>query len=76
MGQRHDYRPYLEKVDSPVLVRHGADDLQSEEASRSYSEAFPNAEFLVIDGATHFPFIEQPEAFSNAVARFLDNRGS
>jgi proline iminopeptidase len=73
MGQRHDYRPYLEEVNVPVLVIHGADDLQSEEASRSYSEAFPNAEFLVIDGATHFPFIEQPETFSNAVASFLDN---
>ena len=71
MGQRHDYRPYLETVDAPVLVIHGAGDLQSEEACRSYAEAFPNPKFLVIEGATHFPFIEQPEAFSNAVADFL-----
>ena len=72
MGQRHDYRPYLETADAPVLVIHGAEDLQSEEASRSDVEAFPNAEFLVIDGATHFPFSEQPESFSRAVAGFLD----
>lgn len=74
MGQRHDYRPYLRKVDAPVLVIHGSEDLQSEKASRSYAEAFPNATFQVIDGATHFPFIERPAAFSSAVARFLIQR--
>ena len=72
MGQRHDYRPALAKVAAPVLVLHGADDLQSEAASRLYVDAFPNAQFVVLDNATHSAYEEQPEAFAQTVAKFLD----
>jgi proline iminopeptidase len=73
MGQRHDYRSALAKVTAPVLVLHGGDDMQSEAASRLYSDAFPNAQFVVIDNATHFAFEEQPEAFAQAVGTFFDS---
>lgn len=72
MGQQHDYRPALKSVAAPVLVIHGADDLQPEAASRLYLEAFPNAQWKVIENATHFPFEEQPEAFALVIAQFLD----
>lgn len=72
MGQRHDYRAALAAVTAPVLVLHGTDDLQTEAASRLYVEAFPNAQFQLINGAGHFPFATQPEAFATAVARFLE----
>ena len=71
MGQRHDYRKALESVTVPVLVIHGADDLQSESASRMYAEAFPNAEFAVIQNASHFSFEEQPKQFAGLVEDFL-----
>jgi proline iminopeptidase len=71
MGTRHDYRPALKAVASPVLVLHGANDLQPETASRLYADAFPNARFQVIAGVTHFMFEEQPAAFAAAVADFL-----
>jgi proline iminopeptidase len=71
MGQRHDYRPALHVVTAPVLVIHGADDLQSEAASRAYADAFPNAEFRLIPHANHFIFETQPEAFAAAVDAFL-----
>ncbi|MBC8507131.1 MAG: alpha/beta hydrolase [Chloroflexi bacterium] len=73
MGQRHDYSKALENVNAPVLVIHGADDLQSEAASRLYSDAFPNAEFVEIQNASHFAFEEQPEQFAQVVADFLTN---
>ena len=72
MGQRHDYRKALNDIMVPVLVIHGADDLQSESASRMYTEAFPNAEFVVIQNATHFSFEEQPEQFAQVISRFLN----
>ena len=72
MGQRHDYRPALAQVEVPVLVIHGADDLQSEAASRMYADAFPNAEFIIIQEASHFSFEEQPEKFALIVAELLD----
>ncbi|UCF35835.1 MAG: alpha/beta hydrolase, partial [Acidobacteriota bacterium] len=75
MGQRHDYRAALGKVDAPVLVIHGANDLQSEEATRSYVSAFPNAQLQVIKDAGHFSFIEQPSRFSQVVSEFLERVG-
>jgi proline iminopeptidase len=74
MGQRHDYRDALKKVSAPVLVIHGTDDLQSEAATRSYSEAFPNAQFAIIRNAGHFSFQQQPEQFSSIVAEFLKGK--
>lgn len=72
MGQQHDYRAALKAVAAPVLVLHGANDLQSEAASRAYAEAFPNAQFHVIAGAAHFAFEEQPDEFAKVVAGFLE----
>ena len=71
MGQRHDYSKALKDVSVPVLVIHGADDLQSEAASRLYADSFPNAEFVVIQNASHFSFEEQPEQFAQIVFNFL-----
>ena len=71
MGQRHDYSKALADVDVPVLVIHGLDDLQSESASRLYSDAFPNAEFVIIENASHFASEQQPEQFAKIVSEFL-----
>ncbi|MBI5954717.1 MAG: alpha/beta hydrolase [Chloroflexi bacterium] len=71
MGQRHDYRPALKNVTAPVLVIHGANDLQSEAASRQYVEAFPNAEFAIIEHTGHFSFEQQPEQFASILEEFL-----
>jgi proline iminopeptidase len=73
MGLRHDYRDALRAVNAPVLVIHGADDLQSEETTRVYADTFPNARFQVIDEAGHFAFEEQPTIFADTVAGFLDD---
>lgn len=71
MGQRHDYRAALKPVIAPVLVIHGAEDLQSEAASRQYADLFPNAQFVVIEDTGHFSFELQPEKFAEAVTAFL-----
>jgi proline iminopeptidase len=73
LGQRHDYRAALKKVSAPVLVIHGADDLQSEAASRLYSDTFPNAQFAVIENASHFSFQQQPKQFFKIVTDFLSD---
>lgn len=74
MGTQHDYRPALKAVAAPVLVLHGANDLQPEAASRLYSDAFPNARFQVIANATHFMFEERPADFAAAVGAFLADK--
>jgi proline iminopeptidase len=72
MGQRHDYRPAMEVVKAPVLVIHAADDIvQVEEASRSYLEVYPLAQFEVIEGAGHMVFYNQPDRFGEVIGEFL-----
>jgi len=71
MGQRHDYRVALRDVTAPVLVIHGADDLQSEAATQMYVDAFPNAELAVVEHTGHFSFQEQPDTFARLVSEFL-----
>jgi proline iminopeptidase len=72
MGQQHDYRPTLQSIEVPVLVIHGADDLQSETATHMYADAFPNTEFAVIENVGHFSFEEKPEEFASIVKSFLE----
>ncbi|MFB3829493.1 MAG: alpha/beta fold hydrolase [Bryobacteraceae bacterium] len=72
MGRRHDYRPALRAVEAPVLVVHGAADMQPESATRTYVAALPKASLTVIPGAGHFPFADQPRRFTAALAAFLD----
>lgn len=74
LGQRHDYRAALKQVAAPVLVLHGAEDLQSEAASRLYSDTFPHAQFAVIENASHFAFQQQPKQFAKLVTDFLKGR--
>ncbi|MBN1429830.1 MAG: alpha/beta hydrolase [Anaerolineae bacterium] len=71
MGQRHDYRPALKSVTAPSLVIYGSDDLQSEAATRQYTDSLPNAQLVTINDASHFAFEEQPALFAEAVTAFL-----
>jgi pimeloyl-ACP methyl ester carboxylesterase len=61
----------MKSTDFPVLIVHGADDLQPETESRAYLGIYPDARFEVIPGAAHFAFEEQPAAFAKAVEDFL-----
>ena len=71
LGQHHDYRNAMKSTAFPVLVLHGAQDLQSEETTRQYLGVYPNAGFAVIPGATHFMFEENAEEFARVVKAFL-----
>ncbi len=72
MGKRHDYREALKSVTAPVLVLHGAEDMQPESASRAYAELFPNAEFHTVPNAGHQSFEQNPEIFAELTTSFLD----
>lgn len=71
LGQRHDYRKAMKSTAFPVLILHGAEDLQTEETSRIYLEIYPNAGFEVIPGASHFSFEENAAEFTRLVSEFL-----
>jgi proline iminopeptidase len=64
-----DLRAGLEKVTAPVLILHGRQDpLETAEELR---ETFPKAKVVILEGAGHFPWAEQPEAFHAALSGFF-----
>jgi pimeloyl-ACP methyl ester carboxylesterase len=63
----------LDKVTAPVLVVGGAlDALTPPACSRELAERFPSGQLEVLDGAGHFPWVDDPAAFRAVVAKFLD----
>jgi proline iminopeptidase len=71
LGQHHDYRAAMKNASFPVLILHGAEDFQTEETTRQYLGIYPNGEFAVIPGATHFMFEENAVEFARVVGEFL-----
>jgi proline iminopeptidase len=64
-----DVRAGLEKLDAPVLVLHGKQD-PLESAAEVHS-AFPKSRLVEIEGAGHFPWLEQPEVVKRELDGFL-----
>jgi len=75
LGKQHDYRSALKVIEAPVLVVHGALDLQTEATSRLYADHFVNGRFEVMVGAGHFVYEERPAAFAAVVGEWLGTGG-
>jgi 3-oxoadipate enol-lactonase len=68
MDQRESFRA----IGRPTLVVIGANDpATTPEAGRAIHAAIPGAEIAVLEAA-HISNIEQPEAFTQVVERFLE----
>ena len=59
----------LSKLDKPALVIAAADSSPSER--KRMAAQIPGAKFLVIEGAAHAVFVDQPERFATALHEFL-----
>lgn len=68
----YDWLPAMRELEIPRLVIHGREDGIPVEGGRAWAAGFPNARFLELSPAGHFPFVEQPEAFFAAVDAFLE----
>jgi pimeloyl-ACP methyl ester carboxylesterase len=64
-------RERLARIDVPTLVVWGESDrLVSPEYGRAYAASIPGAEFRLIAAAGHYPYLEQPDAFVQALTEF------
>lgn len=62
----------LHRVKVPVLLLWGADDkVVGVDYGRRYAAAFLDARFEVIEGAGHYGYLEQPDAFAARIDTFL-----
>jgi pimeloyl-ACP methyl ester carboxylesterase len=69
-------KPWLHRIRVPTLVIWGAADrIVSPDYGRAYCRLISQARFEVIEGAGHHPELEQPEAFVQLVADFLQEPG-
>ncbi len=66
-----DYRPEAQRITAPTLVIHGEVDSIPLAASEAWTSAIPNARLLVLPTVGHFPHVEAPSAFFDAVETFL-----
>ncbi len=64
---------WLRRITVPTLVLWGAGDgIVLPSYGRAYSALIPGARFQLIDGAGHYPEIEQPDAFVDHLVAFLE----
>ncbi|HLH23741.1 MAG TPA: alpha/beta hydrolase [Chloroflexota bacterium] len=65
-------RAWLRRIDVPALVLWGeSDKIVTPDYGRAFADAIPGARFQLIPAAGHYPYLEQPEAFTAAVTAFL-----
>jgi len=65
-------RGRLGRATVPTLVVWGEQDrLISLAHGQAYVESLPDARLVVVPGAGHYPYLEQPEVFAEAVSTFL-----
>jgi pimeloyl-ACP methyl ester carboxylesterase len=75
----HMYNPqlkhWLHRIAVPTLILWGASDrIVTPDYGRAYGALIPGARFELIEAAGHHPELEQPRAFVDRVAHFLDMR--
>lgn len=69
---RIDYSRRLGNVQAPTLVTAGRFDPQMPPAcAEELAHGIPNAQVVAFEHSGHYPFVEEPDAFRQAVGRFL-----
>jgi pimeloyl-ACP methyl ester carboxylesterase len=73
IGGQTDFRPMLSTIDVPTLVLHGEADARSPIAAAQELHAhIPASELVVLPRLGHACCIEDPEACTDAIRRFVD----
>jgi proline iminopeptidase len=65
----------LDSLAVPTLIVHGSNDPIPLASSEAVAKAM-DASFVVIDGAGHVPYVEQPTQLFDAIRKFLERTGN
>ncbi|NQV05366.1 alpha/beta fold hydrolase [bacterium] len=63
----------LGEIRCPTLIVHGAEDFIVPAAPELAGQLIPDARIAVIPDSGHYPFIEQPEAFTRTLRAFIED---
>jgi proline iminopeptidase len=61
----------LPAITCPTMIIYGDHDFIVDAAPQLIHDLIPNSELVVVPDSGHYPFIEQPEAFTRALRRFI-----
>ncbi|MBO6577094.1 MAG: alpha/beta hydrolase [Rhodothermales bacterium] len=70
----YDFHDALGSFEAPTLLVYGEEEPAATIGGVALLEALPNAEIVLVPDAGHFPFIEQPDEWLEAVGGFLKVR--
>lgn len=62
----------LGNITCPTLIIHGEEDFIVADAPELIRDLIPHSELAIIRESGHYPFIEQPQAFSETLRRFVE----
>jgi 3-oxoadipate enol-lactonase len=72
MMERPDSTPQLARIGVPTLVVGGAEDtITTPDVLRALADAIPGSRLELLDGCGHVSAMERPDAFNQAISRFL-----
>jgi pimeloyl-ACP methyl ester carboxylesterase len=67
-----DLRPFMPQIAVPTLLVWGSDDTDTPlSAAREMERLIPDAGLVVLDGAGHFSYLDQPARFARIVSHFI-----
>lgn len=76
VARRLDYRPRLPEISTPALILCGRHDPQfALPCSETLHRGIRNSVLRIFERSGHYPFLEEPEAFWNAVRTHLSGVG-
>jgi pimeloyl-ACP methyl ester carboxylesterase len=72
-----DLRPFMPRVAVPTLLVWGSQDADTPlSAARAMERLIPDAGLVVLDGAGHYSYLDQPARFARIVSHFLAPPGA
>jgi pimeloyl-ACP methyl ester carboxylesterase len=67
-----DLRPFMPHVEAPTLLVWGSEDTDTPPAAgREMERLIPDAGLVVLEGAGHYSYLDQPARFARIVSHFL-----
>lgn len=66
-----DLRDDLARVTAPALILHGRQDILGVDVPTTTHEALPNSRLVLLDECGHYLWLDQPEAYFEAIGAFL-----
>jgi len=76
LQKNYDAAVGLGRLDRPTLIIHGHQDPMGDKTAADIHALIKRSTLVYLDKCGHFPWVEQPDAFRQAIDDFLGGSGS